>query len=284
VTQFVLPIDIVVPQPSSSRAPGGLASVAPQTLSGVKLTVRVIDSMSNPEFAAQIQWLNADEALSVYSLSPFLAVCTNTRCLIIRSTLLGSNGPSLSPPASPRGNSDSSNLSNIPFHPSLGKLFSASHLIKMGIDVTTLISEVQQLDRGQTECASFLELQSISSLVSNFSGVPMVDPLDTILQLLVYSLILVSLLGFSFFKALFFIAFSICDRLLKCQSTRLAALQISSIRLPLVHSSCSVSDYVFRKLCHSALSLIYPPCNLRPSPNPRNHSLCAFLFLIFNFK
>lgn len=140
--------------------------------------------------------------MAVYSLSPYLALCSNTRCLIISSTSLGSNGPALSPPASPRSSARSSASHNdhssssastsssrgktSALHSALAKLFALPSVIKMGVDVISLLAEVYQQDA--LAAVSFLELQSMPTALGATASLSSLssalDPLDTVLQLL----------------------------------------------------------------------------------------------------
>jgi hypothetical protein len=205
VEQFALPIDVPVPQTQFSASLGlGLMHTSPQMVPGVTLTVRVLNSMQHPDIAAQLKWLQVDEAAAVYFLSPNLALCTHTRCLIINAADLASSGLSLSPAHSPRSNgptpsefalgSTSSTFSlaaavsaaaaaaaaaaergGLPtaesvgggtLHPALVQLFTNDRIIKMGIDVTALLVDLFN-SSDHVRGASFIELQNISSLTSS---------------------------------------------------------------------------------------------------------------------
>jgi hypothetical protein len=87
------------------------------------------------------------DAVSMYSLSPYLALCSGERCLLISDSGLGA-ALNLSPPSSPRDcssapsqatSSPSQSPTTSKFHPALVSLLT-DRVVKMGMDVLPLIT------------------------------------------------------------------------------------------------------------------------------------------------
>jgi hypothetical protein len=84
------------------------------------------------------------DAVAIYSLTPYLALCTGERCVLVRSSGLGL-ALSLSPPTSPRagqtskrGATETTSADSI--HPAFVQLLMSESVVKMGMDVTPFIA------------------------------------------------------------------------------------------------------------------------------------------------
>lgn len=185
---FILPVDIPIPHDPNAPAAASTGRrvkqyAPPPKLTGVKLQVRMVENMGDANFKSHLEWLEIADAVAIYTLTPYLALCAADRCLLVSESGLGSS-LNLSPPSSPRESAAPSNAAEI--HPALIQLLTSDSIVKMGIDVTPLLSELH--DIAGIESSHFLELRYLQSA---FSGNPSPSknnsskhPVDIVLELL----------------------------------------------------------------------------------------------------
>ncbi len=92
-----LTLELPIPlecQPVSPAEP--FAGVTSSRVTGPKIDVRVVEDW-HAITVDMLAWLNVADALAVYPMSPFLALCVGPRCVLIRNSGFGGQGDGHTP-------------------------------------------------------------------------------------------------------------------------------------------------------------------------------------------
>jgi hypothetical protein len=123
-----LTLDLPIPlecQPVSPAAPlAGVTRPPSSRISGPKIDVRVVADWQAIT-ADLLTWLDVVDAVAVYPMSPFLALCVGPRCVLVRQSGFGGLGGGNAPP------------SQLP--ECVRALFASPSIVKMTLDASLLM-------------------------------------------------------------------------------------------------------------------------------------------------